>query len=83
MFAKRKFTGFIISLLLIVFVAFGFVSCKPTAKDSSTGTDVVVTLSQNELSMAHLESATLTATVEGSENTVEWTAEDDTKIRLV
>ena len=88
MYQKKKTASFILSLLLVIFFAFGFSCCGLLSNDGSSGSEtppaptVTVTLSKSELSIVNGQSATLTATVENTEETVEWTTEDDTKVRL-
>ena len=82
MLIKKRVISVLLSMLLVVLFACGLASCKNEKESSSTATNVEIALSQTEVSMAHLTTTSLTATVEGTEKEVAWTAENDEIVAL-
>ncbi len=72
---KTKTLSFLALLITIIcaFAAFTFVGCKP-----SKTSGVTITLSQTEVNVNEGKTATVVATVKGSDEEIVWTVEDDT-----
>ena len=82
MLIKKRFINILLGMILIVLCAFGMASCKEDEESSSHTASVEVSLSQTEISMAHLTTTSLSAIVEGTEETVVWSTANDTIVAL-
>ena len=89
MLMKKKVTSIFVSLLFLVLTIFGLSGCNLKKNNSSSSEEsstpeatVKIALSQSEMTMAHLTTTSISATVEGTDKEVSWTTENEAIIML-